>query len=125
MSERKPIRALLIRTDGRKEAVNIAGLEDMQKAVGGYIEAVPLGPCAMFVNEDGLARDLPVNPLATRFAKRMLAVAGRGLRTADGWIVDDVLLADGWIVGDVLLTGPVNARGNETDLADGVVAEVV
>lgn len=43
------------------------GLEALQEAVGGYIEHVTLarGVAGMYVHDEGLLIDLPVNPLAS------------------------------------------------------------
>jgi hypothetical protein len=47
------------------------GLQELQDIVDGYIEAVPhwddyMGkPCVVYCNEDGKARELPVNMRAT------------------------------------------------------------
>lgn len=41
-------------------------LEELQKAVGGYIEGIHLEcGCIMFVNEEGKLNDLPLNQNAT------------------------------------------------------------
>jgi len=49
------------------ERRDLAGLEDYQAAVGGYIEAVdlPEAGATLFVNEEGLLRKLLFNPRAT------------------------------------------------------------
>lgn len=63
----------IIRADGTTEHLGDGErpltLEELQEAVGGYIELVPLdhqGFTQMVVNEEGLIRGLPVNAIATR-----------------------------------------------------------
>lgn len=111
-------RAILIHpptksTVNRTEVAEIDGLEAMQKAVGGYIEAINFDDCTMFVNEEGIDLDLPVNPLASRFAKQRLTRIGRVLLTEDGWVL-----------GTAIILGLVDANGDETDVPDHVVAEL-
>jgi hypothetical protein len=45
-------------------------LEELQSAVGGYIEVAPFNQQGkvLLVNEEGLLMQLPVNPLATTLA---------------------------------------------------------
>lgn len=66
----------------------------MQKAVGGYIEAVPARPeGTLLVNEEGRLMRLPINSAATR-------------------------LAGQFIVGPAILTGPDDGSGEFTDVTD-------
>lgn len=95
---------VLISPEGLISRVTLDSLEAMQKAVGGSIEIIHLVDCDMIVNEDGDALDLPVNPVATRFAKEELAKIERMLITMDGWVV-----------GPALLVGKPNKDGDETD----------
>lgn len=62
----------IIRTDGTTDILGDGKrpltLEELQAAVGGYIEIVPIntqGYTKMIVNEEGLIRGLPVNAIAT------------------------------------------------------------
>lgn len=62
-------------------------LDEMQEIVGGYIEGVTVGingePCRMYVNEEGLIKNLPTNP------------AGQ-------------LMYGGEIRGDIIVFGPLD-----------------
>lgn len=52
------------------EPANAVTLERLQEAVDGYIERVPLPedlPITMWVNEDGVSRNLPKNHISSRF----------------------------------------------------------
>ena len=60
----RPIKGLIVTTDGRVLDTVFQTLEDFQKAVDGYIELIRLQRYAMYVNEDGLLRGLPVNPIS-------------------------------------------------------------
>ena len=67
--------ALIIRTDGSTEEINNPTLEQLQEAVGGYIEYVPIrtdktGPFEhwanyMYCNEEGKLKGLEYNMRAT------------------------------------------------------------
>lgn len=82
-------------------------LEELQKAVGGYLEQVPgfrtiehkgaIRPCWALCNEDGKRLELPVNNWATMLWDRALRRSGHpGLITPSGRIAD-------WLVGNVLI----------------------
>ena len=63
-------KALVIRADGTMVVIDMPAedklLEEMQSRVDGLIEAVRLETdVTMWVNEEGLIRGLPVNPLAS------------------------------------------------------------
>ena len=64
-------------------------LEDLQKAVGGYIQIVLIGDKQMVINEEGKLAGLNVNPEATRWAHRE---GGIGL---DDYIVGTVVVLEG------------------------------
>lgn len=61
--------ATIIQTDGTEKVVDFPKtdrLEFMQRAVGGYIEAIRLrGGRVMWVNEEGMLKGLPTNEKAT------------------------------------------------------------
>ena len=63
--------ATLIKTDGTREEIigkdnDKLTLEQMQKAVGGYVESISLGgKFFLLVNEDGRMNKLPLNYTAT------------------------------------------------------------
>lgn len=96
--------AIVIQPNGDQARQTLRTLEEFQAVVGGYIEVVSLPECDLYLNEDGIALDLPCNPVATRYAKRELARVGRRL-----------LSADGWILGPVVLIGKPDRDGDETD----------
>lgn len=62
----------VIHTDGTETALAVAGrrpsLEELQAAVGGYIELVRVKGGELWVNEDGLSLQLPPNPAASLIA---------------------------------------------------------
>lgn len=68
-------RMTIIHPTGHSEARDLTappGLDALQKAVGGYIETVPLferfegEPCVAYCNEDGKIQGLTINPAASR-----------------------------------------------------------
>lgn len=67
--------ALLLKAEGDTE-IMISGnkdyikLDQLQKAVGGYIEQITLGEGLLFVNEEGRLKNLPHNPNASLMARR-------------------------------------------------------
>lgn len=95
----KPKKAILIEPDGHVRALTVQTLEDLQAAVGGYIEGVNLGEdCGVLVNEDGKVLRLPVNTCASAFA----------------W--DRGLPRYNCIRGNMLILGPVDRWGNYTNV---------
>jgi hypothetical protein len=103
-------KAILIRSSGQVEDIEVTTLEDLQKAVGGFIQDIPLGQTAnMLMNEDGKGENLPTNGLATSLCQVTLA----GL--AD----------DDYVVGDVLVLGRVDDEGEYTDCPHGLQQLVV
>lgn len=90
-------------------------LRYLQKAVGGWIEAVSIEdvltdsgrvhvPATVWVNEEGKLDGLPVNPRATDLCAL----------TIGGWFADV-------ICGDAVVLGPPDARGDETTCPDLIV----
>jgi len=73
-----------------------ATLQDMQAAVGGWIEPVDTKDYTMMVNEDGLLIGLPLNPAAS-------SLTGR------------------YIVGNVCMVGLPDSYGNTKKLNKGTV----
>lgn len=94
------VRGFRINVDGRTEEWPVTGLRDMQRAVGGSIEPVPFGSGVAYVNEEGLLLNLPENAVASR------TVGAR-------------------LFGPVLFLGPVDAEGQETDVAASAVEKAV
>lgn len=66
------MKAILINTDGITETDIENKLEEIQKAVGGYIESVslPLRDSVMIVNEEGLLLGLKINIIASEIANQ-------------------------------------------------------
>jgi len=97
------IRAVIVDPDGTVQATQIENnLKSFQDIVGGYIEGVLGSEATMYVNEEGLLRGLPPNPVATQFAQFIL---GR-----------NVLL-----VGTALILGPPDDEGSDTPVRPTVV----
>lgn len=92
----KTIDAVMITALGNIANVRINGLRDMQRAVGGMVEAIDVGiggkECTIWLNEEGKIWSLPSNTLATDLAE------GR-------------IFAGDYIAGDVLITGGVDDEG--------------
>ena len=82
--------AHIIRTNGSTEEINPQngtdfGLEEMQKAVGGYIEVITISNGRiMILDEEGKLKYKDINPEATNLA-------------------EDFLLDGDFIVGDVIV----------------------
>jgi hypothetical protein len=84
-SERQPNQAgatevaIVIPPDGPPTDLPMKGvrptLRELQKAVGGYIEIVPVDGVqrtVLVVNEEGLLQRLPPNPRACRIARQLI-----------------------------------------------------
>lgn len=103
-------KAIVIEADGTMAVTTVNDLADLQQAVGGYIEGIYLGDTGQFayVNEDGIALDLPRNSVATDlcYAHRV------GLLPGD------------YIKGTMVIVGPADADGNDTDVSDDLIAEL-
>ena len=76
-------------------------LEDYQRAIGGWFEAVDIPDLGvtMYVNEEGLNRDLPFNRRATFL-----------------WRFHVPLARDARLVGDVAVVGLTDYEGEKTEL---------
>lgn len=82
-------------------------LENLQGAVGGFIESVSNGPgWTMYVNEDGVALGLDVNTNATKVAVGL------------GWL-------GGRILGPAVLLGGPDEDGNDTSIPVPVTVQAV
>jgi len=66
------MKAMIYRADGTSDVYEGGDtLEEWQAAIGGgYLEAVYLGDNVMFVDEDGLMKQLPFNSQASVLAQR-------------------------------------------------------
>ncbi|MEV7757826.1 DUF3846 domain-containing protein [Microbacterium sp. NPDC089180] len=89
------------------EPREFAGLDDYQRAVGGWIEPVdiPSLGVTIYVNEEGLIRQLPLNSRAT-FLWWFHVPAAR----------QKVMLA-----GDAVIVGIPDRRGDSTDVPEAVL----
>lgn len=103
--------AIKISTSGDTRHENARwDLHWLQRAIGGgYVEAVPLRDGGvLWCDEDGGAKRLPVNRVATMLALHECAI-----------------FADQTIKGDVLVTGLEGDDGVFADLPDKVIAHIV
>lgn len=76
-------------------------LQDLQGAVGGYIEQIALTPdFCTFANEEGKLLGLPLNPYATAFMQKFVG---------------------DYIVGTMVFTGPPDGDGDITALDDDII----
>ena len=96
-----PKRALLIDPFDNVTEITVASLEDMQAAVGGYIEGVQLKDGFMYCNEEGKLTGLPANRIATQLAQTLPY---------------DI------IVGSVIVFGNGDANGNDTHVTKACIA---
>nr|WP_278102317.1 DUF3846 domain-containing protein [Microbacterium proteolyticum] len=83
------------------KTATLDSLQDFQRAVGGWIEAVDIPDLGvtMYVNDEGLIRDLPFNRRAT-FLWRFHVPQARDAR----------------LVGDVAVVGVADGEGENTEL---------
>lgn len=98
------IKAVIVDPDGTVRSTEIENsLGSFQAVVGGYIEGVFGRVATVYVNEEGLLRSLPFNPLATMFAEQILGHPGTRL------------------FGTALILGPGDGEGSDTDVRPAVV----
>lgn len=98
-------------TDRPIEIRTFDRLEDYQSAVGGWIEAVDVMPLGstLYVNEEGLLRQLPFNSRATFLC----------------WYELPPLRHRTVLVGDAVLVGIPDDDGNDTNLPEETLALLV
>lgn len=105
-----PFLTLVIPADGtlpvRTELA--AGLEDLQRLVGGWIEPASADEWTAFVNEEGKLLGLSFNARAHQLLHSTIPLA-----------------SDDLVVGDVVIVGPVDQSGSTTSAPAGLVAELV
>lgn len=107
----KPKKVMLIHPDRRVEEATL-DFEGCQKAVGGFVELVHLAPgVTAFVNEDGIAMQLPRNDLATLFCHRL----GPNIQ------VDDYIKGTMVVLGT---GGTQNVREKTVEMIKKLAAEV-
>jgi hypothetical protein len=97
------LKAVIVDTDGTVRHTDIENeLGAFQAVVGGYIEGVFGGLGTVYVDEEGLLKRLPHNPVASEFANVVL----------DAPVV---------LFGTALILGPGDGEGNDTDVRPTVV----
>jgi hypothetical protein len=97
------MKAVIVKTSGEVFEVNAEGLSEIQRAVGGYIEAIKAGSIGSgFVNEEGKLKGLPDNVIATAVWHR----ANKIHKFSD------------YLVGDVLFCGLPDDEGNSQDITE-------
>lgn len=97
------ITVVIVDPDGVARKTKIENsLGSFQSVVGGYIEGVFGTVATIYVNEEGLLRGLPHNPLATSLA-------------------NDILGAGVSLHGTALIVGPGDGEGNDTSVRQTVV----
>lgn len=102
-SQMATLNVIIVDPDGTVKHTEIeSDLRSFQAVVGGYIEGVFGRVGTIYVNEEGLLRNLPFNPLATLFANRIL---GAGVR----------------LFGTALILGPGDGEGNDNAVRPSVV----
>lgn len=93
--------SIVIEPDGSVRRQKIATYEQLNKTLGGYIEAAPTdGSLTLWVNEEGKVKGLPDNPKAQELWR---LVDGYGCTSTD------------WLAGTVVVQGPANDEGDTTD----------
>lgn len=99
----KTIKAVIVHPKGVVTVADIEdSLESFQHIVGGYIEPVFGDDYLVYVNEEGMVRGLPYNPLATEFTKNRLPPGAR-------------------LFGSAVILGAGDHEGNETSVHQRVV----
>lgn len=101
-------KAISITTFGEATIIDLneGSLEKLQKAVGGYVQAIDLSDTmSMWCNEEGKMMSLPHNPFGQAFWEK---VYGR----------------TDYIVGDIVLTGGTDKDGETMGLNDEQMKEI-
>lgn len=97
----------IIRLSGKVDIVDVKDYKDMQKAVDGYIERLPVDDkhgVTVYCNEEGRLQEQPIN------------------MTACMWLLRNGMYPsmDYPIHGDVLVVGICDDEGNDTDIPEEV-----
>ena len=100
------MKAIAIRQDGTIENIEIeSGLDSLQKAVGGYIEALQMTPeVHAYIDEEGKLKGKGVNVMASMLCKKLEI----GLMPGD------------MIVGDMILLG-TGTEGDSIDIPEDFI----
>ena len=102
-------KAIVIKTNGQVERKDMGSLEDLQKAVGGYIEAIGVNwtdsiRITVYCNEEGRVHELPINMACCMWLSK------NGMYPA----------LETPIHGDVVVIGECDDEGNDTDVPEGL-----
>ncbi len=104
----KGTKTVIVRPDVQ---VAVRVVNDFQAALGGYLEALPVGEgFTVFIDEDGKAKGLPRNERAESIIRAMLAKN------------DQTMLPCDHIVGPAIFVG-IDEEGNACDLPASVIQE--
>jgi hypothetical protein len=99
--------ALVLKADGTIETLDNTGLQALQTAVGGWVQAVDLADdLTMWLNEEGKLVGLPHNTTAQKLWDKTF------------WVGSD------FVVGDVVLTGGTDNEGETLALGDDTAQRV-
>ena len=102
-------KAIVIKTNGQVESMDMASLEDLQKAVGGYIEAININwenrALTVYCNEEGRVHELPINMACCIWLSK------NGMYPA----------LETPIHGDVVVIGECDDEGKDTDVPEDLV----
>jgi len=71
----KEYEAIRYTAQGSEDLITIKAFKQLQEIVDGYIEVVPKGQGFSFiVNEEGMLKNLPVNPIVPRFVGTVILI---------------------------------------------------
>lgn len=108
MSDTKPVKGVLLKTDGTRQDVTVSGWKDIVGHLGcDYMTVVPTPSqgVSAYVDDEGLLKEgTPVNIWSMWFA---------------GWAGYNAPL-----VGNILLTGPTDDEGADTDLPADIIDQI-
>ena len=97
------MKAVIVKASGEMIEVQAEGLKEIQRAVGGYIEAINAGKLGVgFVNEEGKLKGLRDNIIATAVWHR----------------ANKLCKFEDYLVGDVLFCGVHDEDGNNQDISE-------
>ena len=99
-------KVVVVKVDGTVQDCNLESLQQIQSAVGGWIELIRVGKLGSgFVNEEGKLKGLPINVLAT-----LIWHKARPTTKGD------------FLVGDVVFCGDEDQKGNTQDIKNEFVS---
>ncbi len=104
-------KALLIHENGVVENIVYNDYKDLQKLVGGYIEGIHIADGFAYVDEEGKLKGKDVNPLATKI--------WHDAARKHNYQIND------FIVGKMVLTGKADDEGNDTDISQQTIDEIM